>query len=224
LKSKIFFGLIVIFLQCRSPQSFSYIPRESPEPKVKLEKRIGILPFKDLRPEKHEYRIVFLYIIFPLILWQTFDEERPSKYDSNYKFHFNEDLRRALRSELESNRQFSEVYLTEKAMPENYDLKIETEIFSTKEKITGTAYGLGIFIIPFTYLGIPIANVENEINLNLKILETKSNKLLFQKEYTNKANRYQSRYNSEKFQNEIEIVQKMFPEISNDIVNAIANK
>lgn len=39
-------------------------------------------------------------------------------------------------------------------------------------------------------------------------------------------NRFFSRHNydSKKFQNEIDIVQRMFPEIANDIVNAIAKK
>ncbi len=216
--------LIVVLLKCSSPQSFSYTPTDYPEPKVKLGKRIGILPFQDLRLERDEYKTIFPYLIFPLVLWQSFEDERPRKYERNYKFYFNIDLAQALRSELESSMQFSEVYLTQKAMPEHYDLKIEVETVSTKQKTIGTSYGLGIFIIPFTYLGIPIANVENEIKINLKILDTKSDKLFFQKEYKSKARCYQSRYNNKLFQNEIEIVHRMFPEITNDIINAIAKK
>ena len=224
MKNKLLLGLIVVLLNCSSPQSFSYTPTDHPEPKVKSGKRIGILPFKDLRPEKDEYKIVIPYIVFPLVFWQTFEDERPRKYERNYKFYFDIELAQALRSELESSLQFSEVYLTQKAMPEDYDLKLEVETVSTKQKTIGISYGLGIFIIPFTYIAISVANVENEIKINIKILDTKSNKLFFQKEYKNKASCYQSRYNNKLFQNEIDIVQRMFPEIANDIVNAISKK
>jgi hypothetical protein len=226
LKNKILLGLIVVLLQCSSPQSFSYTPTDHPEPKVKLEKRIGILPFKDLRPEKDEYKAWIPYFFLPLVLWQTFEDERPRQYDINYKFSFDNDLANALRTELESNKNFSKVFLTKQAKPEDYDLKIEGEILSTKEKTIVISYGLGVFRALIDWLPIPISKRQNNITLNLKLIETKSNKVLFSKTYQGSKERYLSRssYLSEKFQNEIEIVQRMFPEIANDIVNAISKK
>ena len=226
MKNKILLGLIVVLLQCSSPQSFSYTPTDHPEPKVKLEKRIGILPFKDLRPEKDEYKIVFPYFLIPFILWQTFEDERPRKYERNYKFYFDMDLAQALRSELESSKQFSEVYLTQKAMPEGYDFKIEAEIFSTKETDIWITYGLSLFRGIIDYLPIPITKRQNNIMLNVKLFETKSNQVLLTKTYEKKMERYLTRYGyiNKRLRNQIEIVQRMFPEIANDIVNAIMKK
>ncbi len=226
MKNKLLLGLIVVLLNCSSPQSFSYTPTDHPEPKVKLEKRIGILPFKDLRPEKDEYKVQIPYYFLPLVLWQTLEDERSRKYDINYKFSFDNDLANALRTELESNKFFSEVFLTKQAKPDDYDFKIEVEILSTKEKTIVISYGLGVFRISIDWLPIPVAKRKNNITLNLKLIETKSNQVLFSKKYQGIKERYLSRYGylSDKFQNEIEIVKRMFPEIANDIVNAITKK
>ncbi len=224
MKSNILLGLIVVLLNCSSPQSFSYTPTDRPEPKVKLGKRIEILPIKDLRPENGKPE--FPFFLIPFIFCQTEEIERPIKYEDNDKSQFKLDLLDAAKVELESTKAFSSVSIQEN-QNEN-DFTIEVKILSTREKETVITYGLSIFGDLITAFGLPMYKIENELSLELKLVETNSNLLLFKKVYSGKAERYLSRfaYHSEsyQFQNEIEIVQRMFPEISNDIVNAIAKK
>jgi TolB-like protein len=226
LKNKLLLGLIVVLLQCSSPQSFSYTPTDHPEPKVKLGKSIGILPFKDLRPFEDRNRLIFPFAIIPLILWQTIENERPIQYENAEIIEFESKLRHAIQNELESRKVFKEVFLDFPPIAKPIDYKVEIKLYSTKEKRIITMYGLSFLGIYISVLGIPSANVENTLILNVNLIDTKTNQSLFQKKYNEMQNRFFSRhsYDSNKFQNEIDIVQRMFPEIANDIVNAISKK
>ncbi len=225
MKTKFLLGLIVVLLNCslREPDTFFfYVPPDHPESKFKIEKSIGILPFKDLRPQKKSN--FFPYYLIPLVLWQTFEDERPSKYEK--KETFDSDLARALRNELKSLQLFKEIILNTSYYSKDSDFKIEAEILSAKEIKTVTAYGVSILSFYLYGSGLPSGNLENELKLKIKLFEAKSKRILFEKTYEDKATRRQTQFNrnSIQFQNEIEIVQRMFPEISNDIVNAIAKK
>ena len=226
MKNKLLLGLIVVLLQCilREPDTFFfYVPPARPEPKVKIEKTIGILPFKDLRPLKNKSNF-FPYYLIPLVLWQTFENERPNKYEK--KETFDSDLARALRNELKSLQLFKEIILNTSYYNKESDFKIEAEILSAKEIKTVTAYGVSFLYIYLHGSGLPSGNLENELKLKVKLFETKSKRILFEKTYEDIATRRQTQFNQDtiQFQNEIEIVQRMFPEIANDIVNAISKK
>ncbi len=227
MKNKLLFGLIVVLLQCslREPDTFFfYVPPDHPEPKVKIEKSIGILPFKDLRPIKNDSSYVFSYYLIPLVLWQTFEDERPNKYEK--KETFDSDLARALRNELKSLQLFKEIILNTSYYNKESDFKVEAEILSAKEIRTVTAYGASILSFYLYGSGLPSGNLENELKLKIKLFETKSKRILFEKTYEDIATRRQTQFNRDtiQFQNEIDIVQRMFPEIANDIVNAIGKK
>ena len=103
---------------------------------------------------------------------------------------------------------------------------MEAEILSAKEIKIVTAYGASILSFYLYGSGLPSGNLENELKLKIKLFETKSKRILFEKNYEDKANRRQTQFNHDRiqFQNEIDIVQRMFPEIANDIVNTIAKK
>jgi len=226
LKNKILLGLIVVLLQCslREPDTFFfYVPPARPEPKVKIEKSIGILPFKDLRSLKNKSNF-FSYYLIPLVLWQTFEDERPNKYEK--KETFDSDLARALRNELKSLQLFKEIILNTSYYNKESDFKIEAEILFAKEIKTVTAYGVSFLSFYLYGSGLPSGNLENELKLKVKLFETKSKRILFEKTYEDIATRRQTQFNQDtiQFQNEIEIVQRMFPEIANDIVNAISKK
>ena len=121
---------------------------------------------------------------------------------------------------------FKEIILNTSYYNKESDFKIEAEILSAKEIKTVTAYGVSFLYIYLHGSGLPSGNLENELKLKVKLFETKSKRILFEKTYEDKANRRQTQFNHDRIQlqNEIEIVQRMFPEIANDIVNAIMKK
>ena len=226
MKSKILLGLIVVLLNCslREPDTFFfYVPPDHPEPKVKIEKSIGILPFKDLRPLKNKSNF-FPYYLIPLVLWQTFEDKRPNKYNVNEKF--NSYIEQALRNEFISMQVFKEIALNSYSYSKESDFKIEGEVYSTTERRLITAYGISFFSMILEGIGLPNGYSENELKLNVKLIESMSERVLFEKTYKDIASRKQTIFNrnSIQFQNEIEIVQRMFPEIANDIINAITKK
>ena len=226
MKNKILLGLIVVLLNCnlKEPDTFFfYVPPDHPEPKVKIEKSIGILPFKDLRPLKNKSNF-FPYYLIPLVLWQTFEDKRPNKYNVNEKF--NSYIEQALRNEFISRQVFKEIALNSYSYSKESDFRIEGEVYSTTERRLITAYGISFFSRILEGIGLPNGYSENELKLNVKLIESMSERVLFEKTYKDIASRKQTIFNrnSIQFQNEIEIVQRMFPEIANDIINAITKK
>ncbi|MBP7280026.1 MAG: hypothetical protein KBA66_00520 [Leptospiraceae bacterium] len=144
---------------------------------IKKNEVIAITPLVDRRTE------IFIdgaLIFIPLVLWET------NEYDSHGEsgvFQITKDYTYAIHDELNSYPFFSEIYITEKNDFKDANYIVKGEIYSTKQKITETLFGMSLLGIFPRLLGIPFKYTVIELEMKLEFINAKNNKILFSKKY-----------------------------------------
>ncbi len=171
---------------CATQYSWVYSANNYKPVNTKSDKSVAVLPFKDGRSNENSTKI-FLYLI-PLVPFGPADYDVPegaqkhinSGLWTNYKPV--EDFPKALAEELRSANLFKEAYFDFKKGGSDY--VINGTILSTKYSGKIISYGLSAYGPILWLIGLPASSISNELSLELVLLDSKTDKILFTKRYT----------------------------------------
>jgi hypothetical protein len=93
-----------------------------------------------------------------------------------------EDYPKALAEDLKKTGLFSDAYFDFRSSASDYSIK--GKIVSTKYSGTIISYGLSVYGPLLWFVGFPAGTTHNELALELSLVDSKSNRVLFTKEYT----------------------------------------
>jgi hypothetical protein len=149
-------------------------------------KTIAVLAYEDGRENKNS-NLVGLYLIPVMPFgWQTLNTPEgiqahiTSGMWINYKP--SEDYPKALSEDLKKTGLFSDAFFDFRASASDYAVK--GKILSTKYSGTIISYGLSAYGPLLWFVGFPCGTSHNDLTLELSLVDSKSNKVLFTKGYS----------------------------------------
>jgi hypothetical protein len=180
--------LIIVSLSligCASQKAWKY----GPEPFIsgvppQVNKSVVVTPFNDQRINENS-NMVAMYLI-PLMPYGWQDLNTPEGVQAHVSsglwiWRPNEDIAKASYEELNSSNLFKEVFYSTRAS--EGDLVLQGTIKSTKYDGKLFTYGLSVYGPTLWWIGLPAANVSNELVVSFKLEDRKNNKVLWEKEY-----------------------------------------
>jgi hypothetical protein len=149
-----------------------------------VNKTVVVTPFNDQRINENN-NMVAMYLI-PLMPygWQELNTpEGVQQHASSglWIWRPNEDIAKASYEELNSSNIFKEVFYSTRAS--EGDLVLQGTIKSTKYDGKLITYGLSVYGPALWWIGLPAANVSNELVLTFKLEDRKNNKVLWERQY-----------------------------------------
>lgn len=185
---KLFLCLVlfyVFFLSgCANQRAWTY----KAEPQVQmtpiLNKSVAVPPLSDQR-ENTNNNMAGMYLI-PLMPfgWQDLNTPEGVQMHTNsglWIFRPNEDFAKAIAEELSNTSMFKEVFFTHR--PSDAELTLKGKILSTKYDGKMITYGLSVYGPLLWLIGLPASYVSNDLSLQLELVETKTNAVLWQQSY-----------------------------------------
>ena len=170
---------------CASQKAWKY----GPEPFIsgvppQVNKTVVVTPFNDQRINENS-NMVAMYLI-PLMPFGWQDLNTPEGVQAHVSsglwiWRPNEDIAKASYEELNSSNLFKEVFYSTRAS--EGDLVLQGTIKSTKYDGKLFTYGLSVYGPVLWFIGLPAANVSNELVVSFKLEDRKNNKVLWEKEY-----------------------------------------
>jgi len=178
------FALIILCFGCSSPRAWTY----KSEPFVKetpvINKTVAVPPFSDQRLNENSNAILMYLIPLMPFGWQDFNTPEGANLhcmSGQWIFRPNEDFAKAVAEELHNSSIFKEVFFTYK--PGDGDFILRGKIESTKYNCKLITYGLSVEGPLLWFIGLPSAYVENQLQLNLKLVDQKSDEVIWEKNY-----------------------------------------
>ncbi|SEM43464.1 hypothetical protein SAMN04489760_11556 [Syntrophus gentianae] len=187
----LFTMIVALFLLsgCASQRAWTY----KADPYVKdtpvLNKSVAVPPFADQR-ENSNSNCVGLYLI-PLMPfgWQDLNTPEGVQMHINsglWTFRPNEDFAKAAAEELNNTSMFKEVFFTHR--PSDAELTLKGKIISTNYDGKIITYGLSVYGPLLWFIGFPASYVENSLELQLELVDTKTNEVFWQQSFKRNQN------------------------------------
>jgi hypothetical protein len=178
--------IVVLLAGCASQKAWVYAANPPRDSVPLSNKRAVVLPFEDMRNNENT-NLVALYAI-PLVPFGWQDLNVPegqamhatSGLWTNYKP--SEDYPKALASEVQNARLFKETYFDFKRG--DADVIISGKILNTNYNGKLITYGLSIMGPMLWFIGFPATAVSNELSVELKVADARSNDVVLVKTYT----------------------------------------
>ena len=181
-------SLIAITLSmvgCASQKAWKY----GPEPFIsgvppQVDKTVVVTPFNDQRNNENSDMLAMRLIPLMPFGWQDLNTPEGVQMHLTsglWIWRPNEDIAKAAYEEINSSNVFKEVFYSTRAS--EGDLVLQGTIKSTKYDGKLFSYGLSIEGPIFWLIGLPAANVSNELVVSFKLEDRKHNKVLWEKEY-----------------------------------------
>jgi hypothetical protein len=208
---KIFFAILLIlaFGSCTHDAAWVY-------------KKVALLPFFDKRSLKNKDALWLASVPLAPYGYQNLrrPETLPHHINSDLWLNYNpaEDFARALMDELEAAKIFKSVFFASTPQESNY--YIEGIIINTNYRGRRLSYGLGILSPALWHFGFPASYISNDLQIKLSLIETKTKKVIFSKNY--KANNYSEIGWLYKLPNDLhyfEMLAILYQQFTQDIVN-----
>lgn len=195
-------GLAVICTGCGTTAKFVYpadpakLARVAEKPH--FDKAVAVLPFEELRGNANTSGTYWLYLI-PLMPCGWCDYQRPDAarmFNSVNEFDFNphEDLAKAAATSLQQSGLFKDVFFTYGGEKQNADLLFTGQIESTTYKGFIYSYGLSVEGPLLWLIGLPAGSSEDNLALNFKLKDAKTDQVLWKHSYTGKKSVVQGLY------------------------------
>ena len=170
---------------CSSQKAWKY----GPEPFIsgvppQVDKTVVVTPFNDQRINENS-NMYAMYLI-PLMPFGWQDLNTPEGVQmhltsSLWLWRPNEDIAKAAYEEINSSNVFKEVFYSTRAS--EGDLVLQGTIKSTKYDGKIFSYCLSAYGPLLWWIGLPAANVSNELIVSFKLEDRKHNRVLWEKEY-----------------------------------------
>jgi hypothetical protein len=190
-------------------------------------KKVAVIPFEDSRPNTNTdaYWVSYIPVVSIIGGWSNY--ERPDaakKFLSVTEFQFtpSEDLAKAAVYSLRKSQLFGDAFFSFGGDKDKADYVLEGEIFSTKYNGRLLTYGLSVYGSFLWYLGLPAGTSNTEISLDLKLKDSKSGKVLWNKRYDKANSIMQGIYY--RFGHDIRAYSEMMEEIMNSAISDIKNE
>lgn len=178
--------VIALTAGCASQKTWVYHANSYPPAAMNTGKKVVVLPFEDAR-ENVNHNLSGLYAI-PLMPygWQTLNTPEGIQYHTTTGMWLNykptEDFPKALAEDLRNTGLFSDAYFDFRR--EGSDYAVEGKILSTKYEGRTLSYGLSVYGPDLWLIGFPCAWTENNLSLQLSLVNSRTDKTLFEKTYT----------------------------------------
>jgi hypothetical protein len=180
--------LIIISLSligCASQKAWKY----GPEPFIsgvppQVNKSVVVTPFNDQRNNDNSDMLAMRLIPLMPYGWQELNTPEGVQghiTSGLWLWRPNEDIAKAAYEELNSSNIFKEAFYSTRAS--EGDLVLQGTIKSTKYNGKIFSYGLSVEGPIFWFIGLPAANVSNELVVSFKLEDRKNNRVLWEKEY-----------------------------------------
>ncbi|WP_367898476.1 hypothetical protein AB3N61_03355 [Leptospira sp. WS58.C1] len=178
---------IFYFAACATSQSWVYRPEAKNFSANKLtNESIAVLPFDDARPNENVNRGGFAFLPLMPFGWITYQipDGQQNHITSGLWVNYKpvDDFGKALASELENAGLFKESSF--ESRKGNFRYVIQGSILNTELHAKIFSYGLSIFYIYLWILPVPSVYISSEMQVELSLLDTKTNKAVFSKKYS----------------------------------------
>lgn len=150
-----------------------------------LSKRVAVLPFRDLRPNKNE-NFLILHLL-PLVPFGWVDYSTPEEPNGKllsfpiWQFKPTEDLAKATADEINASGLFKEAVFT--SSTSEGDLVLHGEIRSTRYKGRAISYGLFYYAPVGWVLGLPYGTIYNDLEVEFTLVDQLTGMSLWNKSY-----------------------------------------
>mgnify|MGYP001163300003 CR=1 FL=1 len=218
-----FMVILALFLLCGCANQRAWTYKAEPYVKMApvLNKSVAVPPFSDQRENTNSnYAMMYLVPLMPFG-WQDLNTPEGVQMHLNsglWIFKPNEDFAKATAEELNNTSMFKEVFFTHRAS--DADLTLKGKIISTNYNGKMITYGLSAYGPLLWFIGFPATYVENALELQLELIEGKTNEVLWQKSF-------------KKDQNHVSVIYAMQPdfmydsllkEVMNEAIPSLRNK
>lgn len=181
----IFIAISLSLVGCASQKAWKYGAESfiSGTPPL-LNKTVVVTPFNDQRINENSNMLAMYLIPLMPFGWQDLNTPEGVSGHVNsglWQWRPNEDIAKAAYEELNNSNVFKEVFYSTRAS--EGDLVLQGTIKSTKYNGKIITYGLSGYGPMLWLIGLPAANVSNELIVSFKLEDRKNNKVLWEKEY-----------------------------------------
>jgi len=176
---------VVLSTGCASQKTWVYHSNSYTPATRDTGKSVAVLAYEDARENKN-VNLVGLYVI-PLMPfgWQNLNSPEGIQMHITSGMWINykptEDYPKALAEDLKKTGLFSDAFFDFRASASDYSVK--GKILNTKYRGTIISYGLSVYGPLLWIVGFPCGTSHNDLALELSLVDSKSNKVLFTKEY-----------------------------------------
>ncbi len=171
---------------CATQKTWVYHANSYAPPSASTGKTVAVLAFEDARTNKNENMWGMCFIPLVPYGWQHFDSPEGIAMHATSAMWINykptEDYPKALAEDLKKTGLFSDAF---------FDYRRTVSDYAVKGKVVNTKYVGRIityclsFAGPYLWLiGFPSASTENDLSVELSLVDSKTDKVLFSKVYT----------------------------------------
>lgn len=177
---------IVLCSGCANQKTWVYHANTYSSGAASTGKKVAVLPFEDMRPnENQDLYGLFLIPLMPYGPQNLDSPEGISMHTTsgpwiNYKP--TEDFPKALAEDLRNTGLFSDAFFDYRR--DNGDYAIKGKILNTRYVGRTITYGLSAYGVYLWFLGLPAGWTQNNLSVDLALVDSKSEKPLFEKTYT----------------------------------------
>jgi hypothetical protein len=171
---------------CANQKAWVYRSNTYPAATASTNKKVAVLPFEDARENKNQnYWGVYLIPLAPYGS-QNFDapEGESTHIASGMWLNFKptEDFPKALAEDLRNTHLFADAFFDYRQ--DSGDYVVKGKIISTKYVGRLISYGLSVYGPDLWLIGFPACWTRNDLSLELSLVDSKNDKVLFSKTYT----------------------------------------
>lgn len=211
--------LFLLIVNCGVRDRFIFSPSVSTEPENKIAKTIAIEEFKDFRDSEEENLVGYSLIPF------YFYEIDKSNQDQFNKFAYNKTnivIPLAIRKEIQTYNRFQDVYFQTESDSKDSDYIIQGKLLKTEVKKAITVYGLSIFGVYLSLLGLPMTYTEIDVEFEISLLERKSNRILVSRRYEGKKDYLGNLYTQHYLIDANSLLDKIIKSFAKDCIDVLS--
>ena len=151
---------------------------------------IAVLPFSDKRSNDNSNNYMLYLVPLMPFGYQNLGSPESVQIHANsglwLNFNPKEDFAKAMAEELNSAKIFRESFFSNSTKDSDY--YVSGEVISTDYNAKLFSYGLSVYGPILWFVGLPATHVANDLEIKINLIETKSKKVIFTKNY--KADHY----------------------------------
>jgi hypothetical protein len=147
--------------------------------------RVAVLPFDDRRPEGNSNKVLlYLIPINPIGPFDYNQIEGGSAFHthSSYQIRPPEDLAKAVVSEVNAAKLFSEVFYTERKQEPQVDYFLQGSVDEFRYEGKLISYGLSVYGPLLWFLGLPAGHTKNSLEVSLELRRAEDGEVLWRSE------------------------------------------